>query len=183
MLPCTRDLTFSWPDTNTIKCLHFSRNFKPRLFQYFRHILFRMDQKSSQKVNGPRPGLGVMLCLLVVIIGFLFFKSFLPGWTVFSNDGPLGVENSASHKVPDTFFGGWQDLNSIGVREGALPDITYCLLWFLGPLGFSKFYAPVAIFILGMGAWTSFRRLGFAPVVCVLGAVAAALNSTFFSSA
>jgi hypothetical protein len=53
----------------------------------------------------------------------------------------------------------------------------------LPPIGFAKFYAPVALFILGLGAWTLFRELRLSPLAALLGALAATLNSTFFSTA
>ena len=42
---------------------------------------------------------------------------------------------------------------------------------------------PIALFILGLGAWTFFRQLRLSPLVATLGALAATLNSTFFASA
>lgn len=125
-----------------------------------------------------------VLLLLVIVISALFWRNYLPGHTLFSNDGPLGTLMSESHSMPGMFSGGWQDLNSIGFREGgAWPNVSYGLLWLLGPVGYSKFYAPIALLILGLGAWAFFRHLGLAPLACVLGGVAAALNSGFFSAA
>ncbi len=124
------------------------------------------------------------LLLLVVVLALLFRNGLVPGHTVFSNDGPLGTLSSQSHAVPYTFTGGWQDLNTLGYREsGALPNITYLMLWLLKPVLFSKLYAPVALLILGLGAWCFFRQLRFQPVACVAGALAATLNSGFFSAA
>jgi hypothetical protein len=108
----------------------------------------------------------------------------VPGYTVSSNDGPLGALKAESHRLPREFFGGWQDLNTIGTRGGgSSPNISYTLLWVLGPVLYSKFYAPVALLILGLGAWTFFRAMKFAPLACVLGGLAAMLNSGFFSVA
>jgi hypothetical protein len=55
--------------------------------------------------------------------------------------------------------------------------------WLAGPVGYSKFLAPFALFILGLGAWTFFRQLKFSPLAATLGGLAAALNSAFFSTA
>ena len=55
--------------------------------------------------------------------------------------------------------------------------------WVAGPVGYAKFYAPIALFILGIGAWTFFRQLKLTPLAAILGALAAALSSTFFSDA
>ena len=125
-----------------------------------------------------------MFLLLAVIVSLLFGASFLPGHTLFSNDGPLGRLVSQCHRLPDAFTGVWEDLNSVGYREqGALPNITYALRLVLKPVGFSKFYVPIALIILGLGAWCFFRESGLAPPACVLGALAAVLNTDFFSTA
>ena len=52
-----------------------------------------------------------------------------------------------------------------------------------GPVGFSKVYAPVALLFLGGGACFFFRQLKLSPLAATLGALAAMLNSTFFSDA
>jgi len=126
----------------------------------------------------------VVAALLSVLLAILFGKSFLPGQTVFSNDGPLGTLIQESRRLPQIFTGEWSDLNSIGIRAGgALPSISYGILYLLGPVGFSKFDVPIALCILGLGAWCLFRQLKLAPVACVCGAIAAMLNSGFFSAA
>lgn len=125
-----------------------------------------------------------MCFLLFGLLAVLFHDCFLPGYNLFSNDGPLGALVAECRRVPAGFSGGWEDLNSLGFREGgALPDITYGLLWILGPVGYSKFYAAIVLFILGAAAWTFFRRLGFSSLACILGGLAAVLNSSFFSAA
>jgi hypothetical protein len=138
-------------------------------------------QQSSREL---KIGFGAFLLLIFVVLGILFHNCFLPGYTLFSNDGPLGALEVQARHLPEAFSGVWEDLNSIGYREGgAMPSITYALLWLLGPVGFSKFYAPIVLCILGFSAWWFFRRLGLVPLACVLGGVAATLNSGFFSSA
>lgn len=130
------------------------------------------------------PGAGSMLWGLGAVLGALLFRSFLPGEVLFSNDGPLGRLVSASHRLPDIFTGAWQDLNIVGLREGgAFPNITSALRLVLGPVLFAKFYAPLSLFLLGISAWYFFRRLKLAPAACLLGALAATLNSSFFSAA
>jgi hypothetical protein len=125
-----------------------------------------------------------MLLLLVTVLGLLLHNSFLPGQILFSNDGPLGRLESQCHHLPEAFTGVWQDLNSVGFREGgAMPNITALLRLILMPIGFSKFYVPLALLILGLGAGYFFRRLSLAPLACVLGGLAATLNSCFFSAA
>ncbi len=78
----------------------------------------------------------------------------------------------------------WNDNNYIGFGAGAVsPTVTTFLKWVLGPVGLSKFYAPIALFILGFGAWAFFNQLRLQPVAARLGALAVALNSAFFSTA
>jgi hypothetical protein len=125
-----------------------------------------------------------VLALLMVILGLLFWKSFLPGYVHFSNDGPLGQQNAAWRQLPAGFTGCWYDLNDIGSGAGAVvPSIDTLIFWVLGPVGYSKFITPIALLILGFGAWAFFRQLKLAPLAAFLGAAAAMLTSTFFSDA
>ena len=144
-----------------------------------------MDLKSSQSPSTRRNlGFAVMFALLSGILGVLFHDVFLPDHTMFSNDGPLGAVMCDSRKVPEAFKGVWQDLNTLGFREGgALPGLTHGLWWLLGPVDYSKFYPAIALLFLGLGAWSFFRQLGLSSVACTIGGLAAALNSGFFSAA
>src|SRR5438552_6588588 len=142
-----------------------------------------MASKVSEVPGKQRSSFWLMLLLLFVVLSVLFRFSYLPGYTAFSNDSPLGAFMSASHKMPEVLTGGWQDLNSIGIREGTWPNIGYGINWLIGPLGFSKFHQPISLLILGLGAWCFFRQLKFAPLACILGGLAAMLNSGFFSVA
>ena len=122
--------------------------------------------------------------LLAIILAVLFWKSFLPGYVHFSNDGPLGQQNAAWARLPGAFTGIWGDLNDIGNSGGSLaPDLCTLFRWLVGPVGYSKFLAPFALFTLGLGAWTFFRQLKFSPLAATLGGLAAAMNSAFFSTA
>jgi hypothetical protein len=130
------------------------------------------------------PAVVPVLTILVAALFVLFFRSLEPDYTLFSNDGPLGRLMSQCQRLPGRFTGAWMDLNSIGYSQGAAwPNITSLLLILLGPIGFSKLYAPLALLILGVSAWCFFRQLGLAPLACVLGALASSLNSGFFSTA
>lgn len=130
-----------------------------------------------------RAWLGIVLALLAVLL-VCFYPSFQPGKILFSSDGPLGANAAACSTLPAGFLGMWQDLNWVGGYSGsAFPSTTFLLLWLLGPLLFAKFYAPLALGLLGLCAWLCFRQLGFRPVVCLLGGLAAALNTDFFSYA
>lgn len=122
--------------------------------------------------------------LLAMILATLFWKSFLPDYVHFSNDGPLGQQNAAWSRLPDGFTGSWGDINIIGSNGGVWPfGLSALIRWVAGPVGFAKFYAPIALFVLGLGAWTFFRRLGLSPLAAVLGGLAATLNCSFFSRA
>ncbi len=125
-----------------------------------------------------------MLIVLAGILAVLFWFSFVPGQIVASNDGPLGQQVAACHRLPGLFLGAWNDLNSIGLNEGsAFPGLTYGLAWLLGPVGFAKFFAPLSILFLGLAAWCFFRQLGLARPAAIIGGLAMALNSGFFSDA
>ena len=123
--------------------------------------------------------------LLLAVLGLLFWRSFLPDFVHFSNDGPLGQMASAQlSNFPGNFAGGWSDLTDVGGSLGTTsPTLSILIGWLFGPVGFAKFSAPFALFILGLGAWSFFRCLKFTPVAATLGALAAMLNSTFFASA
>ena len=122
--------------------------------------------------------------LLAVVLAVLFGKSFLPNYVHFSNDGPLGQQNTSWVQLPAAFTGTWRDLNDIGDNAGSASlDLTSLINWTLGPVGYAKFLAPIALFILGLGAWTFFRQLKLSALAATLGALAAALTSAFFSNA
>ena len=140
--------------------------------------------KIEKKDGVSRPRGLFFAALLAVILAGLFWKSFLPGYVHFSNDGPLGQQNAAWRQLPAAFTGSWYDINDIGSSAGAMaPAPSTFLFWVLGPVGYAKFLAPVALFILGLGAWAFFRQLKLSPLAATLGALAATLNSTFFATA
>ena len=98
--------------------------------------------------------------LLLAVLAIIFWRSFLPDFVHFSNDGPLGQQNVDFLKLPSSFTGIWDDLNDTGFNGGAFPlSVVALIKWLLGPVGYSKFLAPIALFILGFGAWTFFRAL------------------------
>jgi hypothetical protein len=121
---------------------------------------------------------------LLGVLALLFWRSFLPDYVHFSNDGPLGPQNSTWLRLPASLTGMWDDLNDIGIGEGTYsPNLTAALFWLLGPVGIAKFYAPSALLILGIGAWYFFRQLKLSSLAAVMGGLAAALNCLFFSRA
>jgi hypothetical protein len=118
-----------------------------------------------------------MLLLLLAILALLLHGDFVPGNTLVSNDGPLGRLMSECHRLPERFTGCWVDLNSVGYRDwGAAPSISFGLQFLLGPVAFSKLYVPLALLILGCGAWCFFRQSGLAAPACILGGLAAVLR-------
>jgi hypothetical protein len=152
----------------------------------------RRDNRHEQLVMknndvSPRPRFANVwpnVLVLGLVLTVLFGRGFPPGFTVFSNDGPLGAISTEFVSPPAAFSGIWQDLNWIGGNGGALqPNISGGLLWLLGPGLFSKVYAPFALLFLGLSAWFCFRKFGFTPLACSLGGIAVALNSDFFATA
>ena len=59
--------------------------------------------------------------LLLLTLVFLFWRSFLPGYVHFSNDGPLAQQMTHWMHLPDAFTGMWEDLNDIGSNSGSYP--------------------------------------------------------------
>ena len=123
-----------------------------------------------------------MLLAWVVLIGAvstLFWRSLRPEFVLFSNDAPLGILNSDAGRLPDGFFGFWQDLNWVGsVTIGATPNLTQILGTIVNsPLFVAKFYVPLSLFFLGLSCWFFVRRLGFRSEVAILSGISAALAS------
>jgi len=140
----------------------------------------------------PKPGSGqsggrqflFLVVVMLAVICYLFYRSLIPDYVLFNNDTPLGAIKYLYDNLKDAFSGRWDDLNLVGFPIGeAVPSISPILLSLLGAVGFAKFYAPLAIFFLGICAWTFFRALKLSPLAATLGALAAALNSAFFSDA
>jgi hypothetical protein len=127
---------------------------------------------------------GLMAGLLIVALLLLFWRVFRHDYTLFSNDGPLGQLCAEWAKQPSATFACWEDLNWLGsaMPTGFLP-VSMVVFNLVGPLIYSKIFAPFAILFLGLSAWFLFRQWKFSPAVCLLGGLAAALNSDFFSTA
>lgn len=135
-------------------------------------------------VQNGRPAFLALLALLAAVLAVLFAKSFLPEYIVFANDGPLGANSAASGRMPEAMFGVWLDLNWVG-NEGvaSAPNLSNLLTGLLGPVGLAKVIVPLSLLLLGCAAWLFFRQCGFAPWVCTVGGIAAALNGDRFSVA
>lgn len=127
--------------------------------------------------------LWVILCLLAVLLA-LFSRSLESAQILFSSDGPLGAVAARFVRVPEAYTGMWRDIYWVGGHEGsALPSLTYAFMWLLKPVTFAKFYEPFSLLVLGLCAWLFFRQWGFRFGVCLIGALAAMLNTDFFSYA
>src|SRR5438445_9609133 len=139
---------------------------------------------ASKASNTPHPSgafLIFLFCLLAVLAA-LFHASFRPELVLFANDGPLGEQMAQAEHAWNNLLGSWQDLSWVGSRHpGGLLGSGYLLYALLGPLLFSKFSVAISLLVLGSTAWLCFRQHGFNPTVCVLGGLAAALNTNAFS--
>ncbi|HLX72729.1 MAG TPA: polysaccharide biosynthesis/export family protein, partial [Verrucomicrobiae bacterium] len=138
--------------------------------------------KDTKSRNGKVSPALLVCVLMLVILGTLFWKCFLPDYVHFSNDGPLGMQSTALLKAPQSFFGQWMDLYSLGWGSGAsFVDADSLLRWVISPVGYAKFYIPIAQFLLGFGAYFFFRRSGMGPMASILGGLAACLTTNYFS--
>jgi len=139
---------------------------------------------TGESIIAGRFGALPALALLAGLLALLFWRSFVPRYVLFSNDGPLGIRMAEWLRLPSGLLGLWDDLNSLGFNGGSFGEsISTLILWMLGPLGASKFLAPVILCLLGMCAWFSFQRLRLAPFAALLGALGVTLSSCFFSTA
>ncbi len=124
------------------------------------------------------------LAILGGFLALLFWRSFLPDYVHFSNDGPLGQQNVDWLKPADAIPGLWDDLNDVGSAAGSFaPTVSGLIKFALGAVGFAKFFPPLALLILGLGAWTFFSALKLSPLAALLGALAISLNSAFLGNA
>ena len=130
-----------------------------------------------------RPG-WFLLLLLAALLATLFARSFLPQYVVFSNDGPLGAMSAQPQMKWSNFHGAWQDMNSIG-GQGMSNSLSVheALYLAMNSVVWAKFFAPLALLMLGLAAGFCFRRLGLSHLASVLGALAVMLNTGFFSAA
>jgi hypothetical protein len=124
-----------------------------------------------------------IVAILTIIVAVLFHESFKPAMVHFSSDGPLGIMAAKDLALPDGFSGLWFDSNWLGGSlGGSAPCFTFFMMWVLGPLGSAKFLMATFVLVLGLCAAFCFRIFGFRPMVCLLGGIAAELNSNFLSN-
>jgi hypothetical protein len=119
----------------------------------------------------------------LILLG-LFHLSFRAEQTLFANDAPLGALTAYADVAWTFFTGAWHNLNWIGEQApSALPNLTYAAYLLMGPVLYSKFFVPLALFLLGVGAWLFLKRSGLGMWPSLLGGIAAALNTDPFSYA
>ena len=143
-----------------------------------------MNMKVPKANSKSQPPGMLMVGLLAIVLCLFFWRSFLPDFVHFSNDGPLGQQHGEWGHLPEAFTGSWNPSSVIGGSNGVFPlGVDALLKWLVGPVGFAKFLAPIALFMLGLGAWAFFRQLKFTPLATLLGTLATMFNSTFFATA
>jgi hypothetical protein len=134
------------------------------------------------RIRTPAQQFGLAVLILAGVLMLFFHGSFLSGQVLFANDAPPGALRPHSVEPWSNFRGAWLDANWVGsAAVSALPTFTNLLFalvcQFLSLPIYFKLYAPTALLTLGLAVWLCFRRLGFRAEVCVLGAMAAWLNS------
>lgn len=136
---------------------------------------------SPRSPSGGLSNILLSIAILGLVVFGLFSKLAHPDYIVFSNDGPLGGMVAAQNRMPGIIAGVWQDLNWLGgPYPGPSPNLSTVLRSVTSTVGFAKLNAPVSLLVFGLCAWIAFRRFGLSPTACVLGALAAALNTDFF---
>src|ERR1043165_9096992 len=132
--------------------------------------------KSDHRSLAPRSAFGICVLFLFLVLAIPFWRSFLPDYTVFSNDGPLGAMVATQNRLPAIMTGMWMDLNYVGnPYPSPGPMLSTALRFVTTPLLCSKILCPFSLFVVGICAWICFRQYRFSPTTCLLVALAAAL--------
>jgi hypothetical protein len=146
-----------------------------------------MLTNDTQTVAPPKSRDRSLLVLLAVLFGALSvvcYQAYLPHDIMWANDTQLGPLKSSSAKALDSYTGHWMDHWWIGIGiPNNSPSFSNMLATVVSPETFLKIFTPLTMLLLGFSAWLLFRQLKFAPMVCVLGGVAAGLNMHCFSIA
>ncbi len=128
--------------------------------------------------------LALTAVLLVLVLSALFYQSFDLNKVHFSNDGPLGAMVAQQNSMPSSFTGLWVDLTWLGAESiSPAPGVTTFMRLVTSPFTYGRILPPAACFIVGISACFCFRKFKLAPVACILGGLAAGLNSDFLSTA
>lgn len=140
--------------------------------------------KPDHSSRAPLKALGLCALLLFLVLAVLFWRAFLPEYTVFSNDGPLGAMVATQNRLPAIMTGMWMDLNWMGnPYPSPGPMLSTALRFVTTPLFCSKVLCQFSLFVVGLCAWFCFRQYRFSNTTCLLVALATALNSDFFNTA
>jgi hypothetical protein len=117
-------------------------------------------------------------------MALLCHQAFQSHWLMWANDNQLGPMKAACAGLPGVFRGWWQDFWWIGMDfPNAWPSLDFLLRIVISPEMYLKIFTPLTMLLLGFSAWVLFRQWKFAPMVCVLGGLAAGLNMHCFSNA
>jgi len=128
-------------------------------------------------------GAVLLLAVLFAALSILCYQAYQPHMTMWANDAHLGALKTSSASLPADFTGAWVDQWWIGSEVPApSPSVTLILATLISPEMYLKIYTPFTMLLLGFCAWVLFRQLKFAPMVCVLGGLAAGLNMHCFSN-
>lgn len=143
---------------------------------------------SGTENGGKAKGVNGLLWLLLALLGgalaVLCREGFQPNHVMWANDYALGAFKADSSKMTESYTGIWVDHWWIGTEVPAnSPNVSTILLTIISPEMFLKVFTPFTMLVLGFSAWLLFRQLKFAPMVCVLGGLAAGLNMHCFSNA
>lgn len=131
-----------------------------------------------------RGGLWLLLLFLGGALSVLCYQAYLPHRVFWANDVPLGAMLDPSAQLPGTFAGHWGILYYIGGSSpSSSPSLSTLLQMIVSPYVYLRIFAPLTMLVLGVGAYTFFRQLGFARPVCIIGGLAAGLNMHCFSNA
>ena len=131
--------------------------------------------------------LPLLLALLFAALSILCYQAYKPHTAMWANDSQLGTlkeKSISTHPLLQGIYTGeWVDQWWIGIEApAASPTVTMILLTVTSPEMLLKLYVPFTMLLLGFSAWVLFRQLKFAPMVCVLGGLAAGLNMHCFSN-
>jgi len=146
----------------------------------------KQSLESNGQSTGRRQNKLFVTCVIILatLLLLLFIRALQSGYVHFNNDGPLGLQNADYNKPGGGYTGVWADLNWFGFNSGGRPvSISETLRTICGPVFTAKLYAPVSLLLVGICACFCFREFGFTQLTCVLGALAAALNSDFVATA
>src|SRR5688572_20305235 len=161
-------------------------NETPRASLSWMDVLLLRQLRTNEAPLAPmswRDRIGIA-AILIAIVAVMFHQSFKPSMVHFSSDGPLGIMAAKDLQLPAGFTGYWFDSNWLGASLGiAAPSFMFTMMWLLSPVMAAKFLAPIFVLVAGLGAAFCFRVLGFRPMICLLGGIAAELNSNFLSNA